>query len=271
MGTLTASSLAYESSGSEKKVQGTFAFSTSYNNTSNDATTGETITAAALGLNRITRLKMQPEKGYDFEALGLGTGATSVRVKAFSGGAAAGNTGAEAAHTHAVALDSGASGAGSSHGHAFTGTSEGSLNLATPAFSGTGLTAAGQVMTTTDNQTMTLNQCAGMWLLPATAATPPMLIVSNTAVTGAPAVLTVIGAAATDAGAYKIVKNIVPTGSNAAEATHTHGAGTLADAASGTGSSHLHAISASAGGEVANATNLYSAGLTAVEFEAYGF
>ncbi|MFH2075550.1 MAG: hypothetical protein ABIJ57_09425 [Pseudomonadota bacterium] len=113
-------------------------------------------------------------------------------------------------------------GAGASHDHAFTGTSAGSLDLATPAFSGTGLTAAGQVMTTTDNQTMALNQCAGMWLIPVTQATPPMLILSNTAVTGAPAVLTVQGAAATNAGTYKVVKNIVPVGSNAAEATHTH-------------------------------------------------
>ncbi len=92
----------------------------------------------------------------------------------------------------------------------FTPTITGDLNLATPAFSGTGLTAAGQVLTTTDTQTMTLNQCAGMWLLAATTTTPPMLIVSNTAVSAAAAVLTVIGAAATDAGAYKIVQSIGP-------------------------------------------------------------
>ena len=98
----------------------------------------------------------------------------------------------------------------------FTGTSPaGDLNLATPAFSGTGLTASGQTMTTTDNQTMTLNQCAGMWLVPATGATPPMLILSNTAVTGAPAVFTCQGACATDAGAYKVVKDLTPVGTNA--------------------------------------------------------
>jgi len=91
-------------------------------------------------------------------------------------------------------------------GAAFTSTtSAAALDLANPVFSGTGLTAAGQVMTTTDNQTMTLNQCAGMWLIPATGSHAPMLILSNTAVTGAPAVLTVQGTAATDAGAYKIV------------------------------------------------------------------
>ncbi len=104
----------------------------------------------------------------------------------------------------------------------FTGTAPvSSLNLATPAFSGTGLTAAGQAITTTDNQTMTLNQCAGMWLLSATQATPPNLILSNTAVAGAPAVLTVQGAASTDAGAYKIVKSLTPIGTVSAPTIST--------------------------------------------------
>jgi hypothetical protein len=72
------------------------------------------------------------------------------------------------------------------------------------AFTGTGQSSAGQVITTTDNQTMTLNQCAGMWFISATHG--PYYIVSNTAVSGAPAVLTVIGdAPTTDAGAYRIV------------------------------------------------------------------
>lgn len=106
---------------------------------------------------------------------------------------------------------------GTNSAPAFTGTSPASaLNLATPAFSGTGLTAVGQDITTTDNQTMSLNECAGMWLIPATGATPPVLILSNTAVTGAPAVLTVQGVAMTDAGAYKIVKSLTPVGTVAA-------------------------------------------------------
>jgi hypothetical protein len=86
------------------------------------------------------------------------------------------------------------------------------LNLATPVFSGTGYATAGQVITTTDNQTMTLNQCAGMWFVPPSGAKPAVLILSNTAVTGAPAVLTVQGVApTTDAGAYTIVKGVAPT------------------------------------------------------------
>jgi hypothetical protein len=181
----------------------------------------------------------------------------------------AGTAANESTHTHAVALDSGASAAGSSHNHAFTGTAPvTSLDLATPAFAGTGLTAAGQVMTTTDNQTMTLNQCAGMWLIPATQATPPMLILSNTAVAGAPAVLTVQGAAATDAGAYKIVKGLAPVGANTAEATHTHGAGTLADAASGAGAAHTHAITGTGAAlnEVDNGVNVGSLTLRVVAY-----
>jgi len=101
----------------------------------------------------------------------------------------------------------------------FTGTAPlGDLNLATPAFSGTGLTAAGQVITTTDNQTMLENECAGMWLIPATDATAAVLILSNTAVAGAPAVFTVQGTAATDAGTYSVVKNLAPVGTNNAPA-----------------------------------------------------
>ena len=80
-----------------------------------------------------------------------------------------------------------------------------------PGFSGTGFATAGQVVTTTDNQTMTLNQCANMWLITATQA--PCLIVSNTAVSGAPAVLTVYGLApTTDAGTYKILTAPTPAG-----------------------------------------------------------
>lgn len=83
------------------------------------------------------------------------------------------------------------------------------VNLATPVFSGTGQSSAGQVITTTDNQTMTLNQCAGMWFVSATHG--PYLIASNTAVTGAPAVLTIYGGApTTDAGTYKILKGPTP-------------------------------------------------------------
>jgi len=192
-------------------------------------TNGEALAASTLQLASVRNLICQPTNGYLLQY-----DYTNSKIKVYK------PTGAQT------------SAAGASHNHAFTGTSAGSLNLATPAWSGTGLTAAGQAMTTTDNLTMTLNEAAGMWLLPATASTPPMLIVSNTAVTGAPGVLTVIGAAATDAGAYKIVKNIVPVGTNAAEATHTHG------------------IVQDVGDEVTNATDL-SAAITAAKCRAIGY
>lgn len=113
----------------------------------------------------------------------------------------------------------GTTAAGSAHTHTFTGDAP--TTATTEAFTGTGFATAGQVVTTTDNQTMTLNQCAGMWLITATQA--PCLIESNTAVTGAPAVLTVYGLApTTDAGTYKILRAPTPAGSNANESAHTH-------------------------------------------------
>ena len=102
---------------------------------------------------------------------------------------------------------------------AFTGTAP--IAAVANAFTGTGYATAGQVVTTSDNQTMAANQCAGMWLITATQA--PALILSNTAVTGAPAVLTVFGAApATTAEAYKILRAPTPIGTVASH-THTNG------------------------------------------------
>jgi len=153
-------------------------------------------------------------------------------------------TGAGAEHNHAGAVG-GTTAAGASHNHTFTGTTPlSALDLAAPVFSGTGLTAAGQVMTTTDNQTMTVNQCAGMWLIPITGASAPMLILSNTAVTGAPAVFTVQGIASTDAGTYKVVTSLAPVGTNTAEATHTHAATGLTSTNTAE-SAHTHVISKS--------------------------
>lgn len=138
--------------------------------------------------------------------------------------------------------------AGSVAAPTFTGTThQADLDLATPVFSGTGLTASGQAITTTDNQTMTLNQCAGMWLMAATVTAPALEIVSNTAVNGAPAVFTVKGVAATDAGAYKVVTTPTITGTNSAPAF--------------TGT----AVAGQAGTEVANDVNVGT-----VSFVAFG-
>jgi len=159
----------------------------------------------------------------------------------------------------------------------FVGTSAGALDLATPAFSGTGFSTAGQDVTTTDNQTMGLNECAGMWLIAdGLASTAPVLIVSNTAVALAPAVFTVIGTApATDAGTYRVVKNIIPTGSvtalsgTAAAQTFT-GASSVVTVSSLSGTAaaqtftgallgtHVHTVAAGGGGlsEVSNGTDL---------------
>jgi len=138
-------------------------------------------------------------------------------------GARGGAKGEPGSPTSADAAGTGASGATAP---AFTGTA--STSATAEAFTGTGFSTSGQTVTTTDNQTMTLNQCAGMWLITATQA--PCLITGNTAVTGAPAVLTVYGAApTTHAGTYKILKAPTPAGS---VASHTH-----------TGPSHTHTLS----------------------------
>lgn len=192
-----------------KQVTGKFNFDASY------PTGGEAVNASLFGLAMLEQLDILTESGYIFES-DIAASKLSATVKAYT----------SAGFTPAGTL-----------------TASTNLDLATPAFSGTGLTAAGQVMTTTSLHTMALNQCAGMWLVPATGATPPMLILSNTAVTGAAAVLTVQGAAATDAGAYKIVKS-------------------AAQALAGT------PVAAAAAAEVANATNLSTVSAT---FTAWGY
>lgn len=263
-----------------KLVLATVAFDNSY------PTGGESISAASFGLTRFRRIDVVHPSGYIVQPIIAANEATAL-LKVYRSAGFTPSVANESAHTHAVALDTGVSAAtsggtpsGTNSAPSFTGTAPlTNLDLATPAFSGTGLTAAGQVITTTDNQTMTLNQCAGMWLISATGATPPNLILSNTAVTGAPAVLTVQGAAATDAGAYKIVKHAAPVGTvgvpvftGDALATHTHGPGTLADAASGAGSAHTHAGSAVAEdvlNEVDNATDLSALSAVVLTIDGY--
>lgn len=102
---------------------------------------------------------------------------------------------------------------------AFTGTAA-TTAVGTPLLSGTGLTAAGQVVTTTDNKTVTLDQYAGCWLLGAT--TPPCKIVSHPAATNAPVAFTVKGATGTDGGVYEVLAAPTPAGSVASH-THTNG------------------------------------------------
>lgn len=214
----------------EKVVKATIAFDSSY------PTGGEQITAAQFGLARFTRIIVNPTGataggfGYLFDPTIAASGLTANIIVGLAPGVTA--TGTVAAPT-------------------FTGQVPGqAVNYGTPVFSGTGQTSAGQVITTTDNQTMTLNQCAGMWFVSATHG--PYLIASNTAVTGAPAVLTIYGdAPTTDAGTYKILTGVTPTGTNSAPAF--------------TGS----ATTASTFVELANATNL--AALTAVPIYCFGY
>ena len=157
-----------------------------------------------------------------------GTGATISPTAAFTGSAA--TISPTAALSAAPTFTGSAMG---THQHdAITagtpaGTITGKLELATPAFSGTGWTTAGQVVTTTDNQTMpATTTAAGMWLVfDSSPASPPVLIMSNTIVAGAPAVLTVQGVpAVTGVGTYKIFTMGGATFVGTAMATHQHAA-----------------------------------------------
>ncbi len=229
----------------EKLASATIAFDSSY------PTGGETLQAKDFGLSRFTRIQVRPTgataggAGYQFVTT-LSSDGTTALVLPFVG------PGGTAVGTNATSAVTGTG--------TFTGTAPvGDLNIATPAFSGTGTTAAGQVITTTDNQTMTLNQCAGMWLIQTgTATTVPVIILSNTAVTGAPAVLTVQGVAATVAGTYIIVKALTPVGT--------------VSALSGTAAGQVFTGSAGTAGvlvQLANATSL--AALTAVPVNVWGY
>ncbi|MBT9177513.1 MAG: hypothetical protein DDT20_01847 [Firmicutes bacterium] len=241
-------------------VAGTIAFGSSY------TVGGEDVSAITRLFKVCLNIVCNPVAGYLFEFVAV---TSRLRVR-FTSGAPA--VSAEAAHVHAVNLNAGVSGVGSPHTHTFAGaTPTSALNLAAPAFSGSGLSAVGQVVTTGSLHTMALNECAGMWLVPATASLAAVLILSNTAVTSAAASLTVQGPAPTEAataGTWRIVRIVTPAGTIAAEAVHTHGPGTLASIASGPGSSHAHLVTPEVAREIPATTNLVA--LTAVEFVAVG-
>lgn len=231
MSTLVVSNLEYPV---EKLVNATVAFDSSY------PTGGETLRAIDFGLTRFSRIQARPTgataggAGYEFVTT-IASDQTTALILAF--------------------WSAGATPAGTVAAPTFTGTSPISdLNLATPAFSGTGYATAGQVITTTDNQTMAATDtAAGMWFIAnALGSSEPVLILSNTIVAGAPAVLTVQGEApVTDAGTYKIVKALTPVGTNSAPAF--------------TGT----AISAGVFTQVTNTTNLSA--LTAVPISVWGY
>lgn len=304
---LVVTNLKYGSAGTQAYRTATVTFDSSY------PTGGETLTAAALGLSRISSLQVNQVDGYVGEVVYPSLLPATVKIKMWEGGVSgftpAGTNANESAHTHGAGSfqaaaqiwtagayapagtnsTSAVTGTGTADAQTFTGSAS-ALNLASPVFAGTGYTTAGQVTTTTDNQTMTLNQCAGMWLIGNTASEAPALIVSNTAVTGAPAVLTCIGTPpVTDAGGYKIVAT-TPVGTNGSStlsglaltaAAQTFSGtpavltGTNAVSAvtgtSGAGSAHTHiftgtAVAGAPASEVANGTNLSTVSMEIVAF-----
>lgn len=268
----TVSILNRDDAGSQFKVRAAVTLGTY-------ATSGVSVSASDFGLAYFEGMEFEDSEGYTFDA-DIATGGATALIKAYRIGTIA-PTGTIVS-TLTPHADSAGTPAGTNSAPALTmdsytpaGTNAdsvciGTLDLATPVFSGTGYATVGQVVTTTDNQTMTLNQCAGMWLIGNTPTEAPALIVSNTAVTGAPAVLTVIGTApVTDAGGYKIVRTVgtasaqtfsgtpatltgsvaAPAFTGAALGTHSH-ASTVASAFTGAAST------AGSLTEVSNGVNL---------------
>jgi hypothetical protein len=144
--------------------------------------------------------------------------------------AAGAATGATAQASTAVAADP----AGTAP--AFTGAAPTKGVSEAGILTGTGFATAGQVITTTENETMSVDQYKGCWFI--TASQAPCVIVSNTAVSGAPGVFTVIGLApTTNAEAWRVLTAPTPAGTVASH-THTVGAITV------TNPTHTHTAGA---------------------------
>jgi hypothetical protein len=135
MGTLTVSNSARSKAGNKYRTTGTLAFGGTY------SASGETLYAADVGLERFEAFEVKgAELGYVFDPV-IATGGASLKLWVYNAGG--GTIVAEAAHTHAVALDSGASAAGASHTHGVTGLSnanESTHTHAAGAFTGTAIT-----------------------------------------------------------------------------------------------------------------------------------
>lgn len=98
--------------------------------------------------------------------------------------------------------------------YAFTGTAP--TSAVVQSIQGTGFSTTGQVITTTESFTASLNQYAGCWFL--SAAGTPCVITSHPAVTGAPLVLTVYGEAPpTSALSFKVFRGFTPAGTIAVD------------------------------------------------------
>ncbi len=102
MGTLTVSNRRPQSDGSYGRVDCLVAFGSSYNNTGNILTTGETINAKDLGFASIISIDTPSDvAGYGFNVLGLNTAqATSARLQVFESGGVA-------SHFHALGTTDG--------------------------------------------------------------------------------------------------------------------------------------------------------------------
>lgn len=231
-----------QSWGAQTVVFGTLAFgATGYDQVGG----GDVITPADFGLLEIDQMVLEPTAGYMLNYIEA-TGRVKVYLSAGGSGTTGGTSGG------AAVINAAASNASS----AVTAK----MNYGTPVFSGTGFATAGQVITTTDNQTMpAVDTAAGLWFIAdGLPASPAVMVTSNTIVAGAPAVLTCNGVPpVTDAGAYRLVG-----------ITGTAAAQVMTQATFSAPATHTHTTAGGTAGEVPNGTNISA--LTAVTFIAIG-
>lgn len=161
MGTLVASNLNPENSGSELKVEGTFAFGNSY------ATGGETIDIAKLGLSSVNRILLAPTEDPVLGAVFFEYVNTTGKVKAYAGGGGGGGvTGATSGGTPAgtVAAPVFTGNALANHSHDFIRDVSASNTKEIRVYLGgvTGIPLAGDIMTGgTSTKTATVSSYVG--------------------------------------------------------------------------------------------------------------
>lgn len=249
MGTLT-STLAnsrVSSDGSLTRVDTIVAFGTSYNNTGSNNTTGETLTAASVGLSRIKSVVFNQDEGtgFGFSVLYSASGAetiepSAVRVKVFASAGGAGITGSTSGGTPA--------------GTVTAPTIQAEINSSILVNAGTGVGAA-------------------------VANTPiggvDFIFIEAGGVTG-PAIIVPVGQVANTREVSinyttGVTQFLVADAVTLARINYQRAATTVPVFAGNALAGHTHTIAAGGGGEVANGTNLNAAGLSAVQVTIYGY
>jgi len=300
MGTITCT-LANQSpasDGSLTRVDAKVAFGTSYNNTGNDATTGETLSAKTFGLSQIKSVVFDQlaGSGYGFEILGDNpSGSESVRVKVYASAGGAGVTGAsspgnsdmvnlsQSSVLSTIRIYVGSVVGAPAPGDVVTGGTSTETANVTAVVGDAGyitVTAPSGAFTTGENLSFApsgatatmLGNLVDAWVfLPALDGNDIILACNNQNGDGLVRAAAVFGSTQDlSTGQYRFFRTI-----QSLETNHADGwsqvviEGTQDQVTPET--THTHTISAGLSGEVPNGTNLNAAGLTAVNAIVYGY